>query len=334
MKRLERDADAMMVATLNDCIDGEYVEIAGKDPTYEVLHYQTGLTDPMARIVTHQARPLNLVVAVARWVWLMAGNDRLEDIRYYEPKVGGFSDNGLTVPGSCYGARLFNQNRIDQIGSGVIQRLALDPNSRQATAVVWRADDAVADDSRDIPCTHGMFFHIRDNALNLCVTMRSNNAFRILPFNIFEFTMLQEYVATSLGIPLGDYVHWAASMHVYKNEREWEPTLSMSQDLDENGRAFQSIVMPVMPNDDVAHQVNTLCQLEAKLRHATNEGAIREISSAAANMLNVYWFGLYGILASWTEVRHGIPADFGKVPEWAKDLTRNAIRSAVEKGQI
>ena len=218
LKSLQPDVDALVTTTIQDCLDGELIE-THKDTSYEVLHYQTGLTNPAARIMVNPARPLNIVVAVARWVWLMAGNDRVEDIAYYEPKVRGFSDNGLTVPGSCYGARLFNsQPGIDQI-AGVIDRLSKDSGSRQASAVVWQPHDAVRN-SNDIPCTHGMFFHIRDGLLDMCVTMRSNNAFRILPFNVFEFTMLQEVVAKSLGVPMGDYVHWAASMHDRSSQRQ------------------------------------------------------------------------------------------------------------------
>lgn len=318
LKTLCPDADSMVQGTIIDCIDGDYIETP-KDKSYEVLHYQSGLTNPAARIVTNPVRPLNIVVAVARWVWLMSGNDRLADIAYYEPKVAGFTDDHLHVPGSNYGARLFNNGqRINQIG-GVIRRLANDPGSRQASAVVWQPHDAVAS-SRDIPCTHGMFFHVRDDELHMAVTMRSNNAFRILPFNIFEFTMLQEYVSAALRIPMGDYVHWAASMHVYENEFEWDRTREFA-----HSEYHDSIVMPPMPFDDVTGQVNLLCQLEAKLRHACTLDDYCKADEMARDTLNSYWYGLFAVLFCHTVVKHKDVPDTAMVPEYLRAATEKAI---------
>lgn len=312
IRSLQSTADEMVQYTIQDCLDGDRVEIAGKDTTYELLHYQTGITNPAARIMTNEARPLNIVVALARFVWMMSGNNRLEDIKYYEPKVGGFSDNGLVVPGSCYGARLFDyQSDVDQIFDGVIPRLIGDPNSRQATAVVWAPHDAVRA-SRDIPCTHGMFFHIRDDRLHMCVTMRSNNAFRILPFNIFEFTLLQEVVAASIQCELGDYVHWAASMHIYDNEFEMPKT----RDLAYNAGA-DSKIMPPMPFEDVQEQITLLCQLEAAMRHAGTQKDTDSVLQQATDYLNPYWLRLFEPLALWGTF---VKRDISQSRKWINNI--------------
>lgn len=318
IKELHTTADAMVQNTIIDCLDGDLVTTS-KDMSYELLHYQTGLTNPAARIMTHPSRPLNIVVALARWVWLMSGNNRLEDIAYYEPKVAGFSDDGLTVPGSSYGARLFNpQPGIDQI-HGAIQRLRNEPGTRQATAVVWQPHDAVRQ-SRDIPCTHGMFFHIKDGRLVMCVTMRSNNAFRILPFNIFEFTMLQEYVAACLGLEMGDYVHWAASMHVYDNPREMPATRELA-----DSDCAESIVMPSMPiSDDVTRQMRMLCKLEAALRHAATPSELDEINYKAAE-LNDYWLSLFDVLNWHAHWKRGLQVPSISLPAYMFKLTHEAL---------
>lgn len=320
IKTLCTTADAMVYLTVEDCLNhGEYVATE-KDSSYELLHYQTGLSEPTARIMTNPARPLNFVVALARWVWLMAGNDRVEDIAYYEPKVAGFSDNGLTVPGSCYGARLFNsQPGIDQI-AGVISRLDKEPGSRQASAVVWQPHDAVRN-SNDIPCTHGMFFHVKDNRLHMAVTMRSNNAFRILPFNIFEFTMLQEYVASSLGLPLGDYVHWAASMHVYDNDREMPATRKLVK----QEPIPDSIVMPPMPTDNVREQVNLLCQFEAQMRMAATPKDLEELSAKAVDTLNSYWLSLFDVLNWHANYKRGWEVSGISMPSYMYQLAHTAL---------
>jgi thymidylate synthase len=48
--------------------------------------------------------------------------------------------------------------------------------------------------------------------------MRSNDVFLGLPYDVFNFTMLQELMAVELGIELGSYIHFAASLHLYETD--------------------------------------------------------------------------------------------------------------------
>lgn len=324
-------ADEMVRRVIRDCIAGNLVQTE-KDTSREQLYYQMGMSNPRARILTSPHRPLNLVVAVARFAWLVGANNRVEDIAYYEPKVAGFSDDGLTVPGSDYGMRLFQPRPgLDQI-QGVIKRLRDQPLSRQAAAVVWQPEDAVRA-SRDIPCTHGMFFHVRDDKLHMGVTMRSNNAFRILPFNIFEFSMLHEMVAMEIGVPLGDYNVWAASMHVYVNDREWTPTVGIAMD-----NVSESIVMPHMPDHTVnlwpgsspMQQAKRLASFEAQLRHAWSEARMWEIMAAANNSLESYWLELLGVLFCWGAAKRGYEVPYTTVHTDIRDLVQVACQKAYE----
>lgn len=285
-----RTADECLHTTIVDCLKGNYVETP-KDTSYELLSYSTGMSNPRARIVTNPLRPLNIVVAVARFTWMAAGNNRLQDIAFYEPKVGGFTDNGLTVPGSCYGNRLFEPRPgLNQI-QGVVDRLRENPGTRRAAAVVWAPEDAVRV-SQDIPCTFGVFFHVRGGKLNMTTAMRSNNAYRILLFNLFEFSMLQELVAAELGLPLGDYLHWAASMHVYDNDGEMPNTFCIASE-----GPGKSIKMPEMPYGDALKQANLLARYETQMRHCCSNDELDGIVAQAIATLNPYWLNLFGVLA-------------------------------------
>ena len=284
-------ADECLHTAIVDCLKGTHV-VTEKDTSYELIGYSTGMANPRARITANPLRPLNIVVAVARFVWMSAGNNRLSDIAFYEPKVGGFTDNGLTVPGSCYGNRLFEPRPgLNQI-QGVVDRLRENPGSRRAAAVVWAPEDAVRV-SQDIPCTFGVFFHVRDGRLSMTTAMRSNNAYRILLFNLFEFSMLQELVAAELGLPLGDYLHWAASMHVYDNDFEMPNTFCMASD-----PPGLSVEMPAMPAGDALAQSNLLARYEAQMRHCCSSLEFDNIVSTATKMLNPYWLNLFGVLAT------------------------------------
>lgn len=308
---LKTTADAMVGTTIGDCLAGLRVEMWPKDPMWETLNYQTGMSEVRSRIMTNPVRPLNPVVAVARFAWLIAGNNRVEDIAYYEPKVRGFSDDGLTVPGSDYGMRLMQPRPgLNQI-QGVVDRLRESPSSRQAAAVVWQPEDAVRE-SRDIPCTFGMFFSIRPRTpvgpeeLLMTVIMRSNNAFRILPFNIFEFTMLQELVAAELHAPVGAYTHWASSMHVYENDREWEPTVALGKATTFPDPIFMA-PMPFGGRGGALGQASRFAQLEAKCRHSKTAEELLDIVDEANRVLEPYWVELLGPLVCWSAARMDLP---------------------------
>ncbi len=60
----------------------------------------------------------------------------------------------------------------------------------------------------------------RGSNLHMSVTMRSNDAYMGLPHDVFCFTMLQEMVAKTLGLELGEYYHYVGSMHLYMSDIE------------------------------------------------------------------------------------------------------------------
>lgn len=299
-RSLPSDADVAFRNTVRDMIfSGSRVE-GRKDDSWEILGYTTGLYNPLRRIVSNPLRPLPIVSALARFVWMMAGNDRLEDIAFYEPKVSGYTDDGLVVPGSSYGHRIFNSSPgLNQL-EGVIKSLEADSTSRQACVVIWDAQDAVRS-SADIPCTFGASFHIRNNGLTMQLMMRSNNAFRLLPFNLFEFSMLGEVVAATLGVPFKAYVHTAMSMHVYENEHEWQTTMAVANS---NPLATPSFTMEPMPTGDAYTQCRKVAQLEAKLRHVCTFGDMEKVVSEANRELNPYWLNLFQVLVAYVAAKH------------------------------
>jgi len=51
--------------------------------------------------------------------------------------------------------------------------------------------------------------------LNMTVHMRSNDAYKASFMNMYAFVELQSYVASQLGIKIGEYVHIVDSFHIY-----------------------------------------------------------------------------------------------------------------------
>jgi hypothetical protein len=317
-ERVNGSCEGAWLATLAELLErGE--EVPATKPSCELLGFDVTVSDPRCRTGENPVRPLAIVTAIARFVWMMAGDDRLEDIGFYEPRVVGFSDDGLTVPGSDYGARLRKPAPgLDQV-AGAVRRLrghddeavGEDGRLRRVANVVWRPEDAVRTSS-DIPCAFGLFYFPRGGSLVTQLVMRSNNAIALLPFNLFEFTLLAEVVAVESGLALGPFRLDAMSMHLFSSDRE---------------RAADAIAagteppraMPPMPADPAPlDQLNLLARLEAKLRH---EGNLLAESSAAelvgrAEPLDPYWRPFLLALTAHAAARAGNHAAArGLVPE-------------------
>jgi thymidylate synthase len=100
-----------------------------------------------------------------------------------------------------------------------VERLKLDPDSRQAVVSIW---DPLYDmqDTRDLPCTLNFNFRIRNDKLNMSTTMRSNDVWLGAAYDVFMFTQLQCTVANALGVEVGTYTHHAYSFHIYERNVE------------------------------------------------------------------------------------------------------------------
>lgn len=320
---LPADVDAALRQTVDDMLSrGKCIPAAEGSKwgdAWEQLHYSTGMANPRARIGVNPAKRLNLVGAIARFVWMVGASDRLDDIAYYEPKVRAFTDNEISVPGSSYGRRIFEPAAgLNQI-RGAVKRLQDDPASRQSAVVVWAPIDAVRS-SADIPCAFGFFYHVRDGQLIAATIMRSNNAFVLLPYNFFEFSLLAEVVAASVGVPLGSYVHWAASMHVYERTRTPAERVLSSEPV-------PSLVMPEVPRvriEDPAkagedpnyalEQVRRLAALEPRLRNASTTEEFLQVVAYSQDehddaerrmWLNDYWRAMFNVLVAWGAAKRG-----------------------------
>lgn len=176
--------------------------------TYERLGVSLTLTDPSANIVTWPSRRLGYHFMVAEFLWILLGRDDLAFIERYNARYREFSDDGVRLKGA-YGPRIRPQL------TWLIRLLAEDPHTRQGVISIWTPTPGP---SRDVPCTIALQFLRRDEGLCLITTMRSNDLFLGLPYDVYTFTRLQAYVAAALDLPLGWYRHQVGSLHLYERD--------------------------------------------------------------------------------------------------------------------
>ena len=152
-------------------------------------------------------------LAAARFLYLLTGRCDLGFIAPFSGGVRRFSADGISLGGSAYGARLFGgQPGTDQIRR-CAQIIMTRPDTKRAAATLFPPYTG-NETSVDVACCLGIMFLPRSGALDTSVIMRANDALRLLPYNMFEFSMLAELVARLTGLQAGTYRHLAVSMHL------------------------------------------------------------------------------------------------------------------------
>lgn len=269
---------------------------AGKGTGKDLLAPKVILKDARARISATATRG-RLISALGEFCWYMSGSADLDFIRHYIPKYPPLDDDGkpLDVDGGlrdAYGPRLIgsgqfgcNTNQLERI----IERLSKRNDTRRAVISLLESSDL--ETGRDeAPCTIALQFIRRRNRLHLIAIMRSNDAYLGFPHDVFSFTMIQEIVARALGISMGEYHHFATSLHLYDRDIE-----KVSAYL---GEGFQNptFAMPKMPTGDQRENLAKFLEVEAKIRSGV-------ILNADQIRLPQYWKDLALVLLRKSDIK-------------------------------
>jgi thymidylate synthase len=198
-------------------------EVSPRGMRTKELPQRTIAVDMRFPLLTVPERRLSFQGAAAEAFWICNGDDTVDGIVPWLPRMRDFSDNGATFFGA-YGPRIAQQLEY------VVEKLRADPDTRQATLVTWRPNPQP---TKDCPCTVAMDFKIRDGKLNMHVFMRSSDAWLGIPYDVFSFSMVAHMVCCRLNfrgwtmakgdppkvIEPGALYLTAASSHLY--EANW-----------------------------------------------------------------------------------------------------------------
>jgi thymidylate synthase len=310
--------DDLLRATFEALLkNGENV-VPTKGSNRELFGVVLELNKPLARISRSELKG-KLYSALGELFWYLSGSNSLSYIDYYLHR--GYEAEDKTLPldkqviWGAYGPRLFNmRGGINQIAR-VRDLLTAKPASRKAIIQLFDADDLSADHA-DVPCTCTLQFLIRQAGLDMFVSMRSNDAYKGLPHDIFAFTMLQELLARDLGVPLGRYKHAAGSLHLYDDDEQ------KARDFLNEG--WQDIVeMPPMPKGSQWKAVETLKSVEECIRLG------KDVDVGALGLDN-YWADLVRILCIYRLTRGTeAAANKGEAENIAKAMSSDYFRPYV-----
>ncbi len=251
----------------------------------EMFNAQLCLTNPRKRIFKSALSPFNPGLAAARFIYMLSGSNLLEPITFYSKSACRFSDDGITIPESSYGMRIFGgesgKNQFDLASKTILAR----SDTKRAVIDLHDADDLARLQSCDIPCALNIVFMPRSDMLHATVAMRANDAMQLMPYNVFEFSLLQECMSACVGLKLGNYWHTAVSMHL-RGEN-----IAKAQKLSQE--ATESCAMSAISSFPET----------TRLRLVQEEGEIRNKSAHSANamfdQISKFW-GEYA--AVWADI--------------------------------
>jgi thymidylate synthase len=214
--------DLFTIAASQVLTDGGPTEPRGL-PTVEVLGAELRLEEPRRRLVhVPQVRRLNPAFAIAEAVWILSGSDE-PWIYDFNRQLTRYADDGILQ--GAYGPRLRRwRGTVDQLD--VVRRKLLDdPDTRQAVIQLF---DPERDHRghKDVPCTLGFRFFLRDGRLHMHTTMRSQDLWLGFPYDVFTFSVLHELMAGWVGADLGEYRHTIDSLHLYATNWDAARTLN------------------------------------------------------------------------------------------------------------
>ena len=192
----------------------------------ERLHETVTLTEPRSRYMLLPQRKASLPAQIAETMWVLSGQNDVDWLSTYLPRAPQFSDDGEVWRGG-YGPRLRSAGEalLDQVDY-VVELLKKDPLTRRAVIQIYNAD-IDSQPGKDIPCNDFITFQSRLGKLHMHVFVRSNDlVWGWSGINTFEWSVLQEVIASILGIEVGHLTFATSSLHIY--DRHWKKMRDLS----------------------------------------------------------------------------------------------------------
>lgn len=192
-------------------------------------------TEPRNRVLFSPTRDGNCVFHFMETLWMLSGSNELEFPVFFNASYAQFSDDGSTMWDS-YGWRWKEFFGYDQL-EAIIAELKSNPGSRRCVLAMWNAEvvgepflilrgvpyrndlGVACNGGKAVPCNTHAYFAMRDGKLRMTVMNRSNDAmWGCYGANAVHFSLLLEYMAMRIGVPMGSYFQFTNNLHTYTDK--------------------------------------------------------------------------------------------------------------------
>jgi thymidylate synthase len=216
----------------------------------------------------------------------------------------------------AYGYRLRKNFGFDQLKKAFLA-LRNNPDSRQVVMQVWDPKRDFPTDlgepiAADIPCNLLSMLKVREGMLEWTQVMRSNDAWRGLPYNLVQFTTLHELMAGWLGLLPGSFSVFSDSLHVYEND------LPLMKHIHQQSRHLNTDSL-ALPIDECEVVVS---KMEAALEKMLEGQHPEHVLDTLQPVIPQAYLNLFTVVAAEWARRQGLVAS-------ASDIMKNSCRNVL-----
>lgn len=190
--------------------------------TKSVIGAQLKFDNSEVPILTTKEVKWQAAIKEMLWIWQKKSNV-VQDLK----DMGVNIWNNWELPdgtiGKAYGYQLgkkclnLNGELVDQVDY-LLYQLKNNPASRRHVTTLWSIEDL---NSMSLtPCVWKTQWFVKENKLHLIVEARSSDTGLGLPFNIFQYNVLQRMIAHICGYELGSYTFNSGDAHIYEKHIE------------------------------------------------------------------------------------------------------------------
>lgn len=212
---IAKNANDLFIKCSNELLQYGVKNSPRGQETIELNDVWIQLNDPLDSVVSLKSRNINYDYLNAEMDWYLNGTYNIDKISKHSNFWLKLQDENGNV-NSNYGMIVFNElnDGVSQY-DWVINSLNEDLNTRQAL-INYNQPKHKIKGTKDFVCTLNQLFRVHENKLDSTVFMRSNDLIYGLTYDLPWFTYIQRKVAHDIGVKIGKYNHFAASLHVYK----------------------------------------------------------------------------------------------------------------------
>jgi thymidylate synthase len=223
---------------------GQPVYVRG-ELNHEVLAADVAITDPRNRLPIVPGRRQITAFCIIEFIWYCAQRADLDPLKACAPNISFFYGGIGSVTGSNYGRQIFGRRSGGSQWDKLVTLLRHDPGSKRAFISIYDACQVstLLPDNSDVSCTVGFQILVRNGQLHWVTSMRANDAYRGFVSDTFSFTMFQELLASTLEMPIGQYLHRPNSLHTFPED---EPAIRSVLSACQQDQTYEQL-LPRMP---------------------------------------------------------------------------------------
>jgi hypothetical protein len=175
---------------------------------------------PWERVLFWAERDANPFLHLYESLWMLNGQHDVAPLIRYTKQFNNYSDNGVTLH-DAYGYRWRTHFGFDQLPI-IIKRLKNDADDRRCVLQMWNPNADLGREGKAFPCNLTVTFsRAATGALDMVVFNRSNDmVWGAYGANAVHFSVLQEYMAREMQVPVGTYTQISTNFHAYLNTYE------------------------------------------------------------------------------------------------------------------